>query len=149
MFAHYDCSHFPIVSVVFSETVQNENEFDLFLQKWLELYHNQRDFYFLFDTRKMQNIPLKYSIKMALFIKKLRKQPYHYLQKSFIIVNNNQIKKLLDFIFYMQPPVAPVYIWSTNLDLNDILNQIKNINETNLSENMIYIKPKKPFLPFL
>ena len=149
MFANYNYDLFPIVKVIFSQSIQNEEDFNDFLNKWLLLYHNQKDFIFIFDTRLMNNIPLEYSIKMALFIKKLRKQPYHYLQKSFIIVNNNQIKKLLDFIFYMQPPVAPVYIWSTNLDLNDILNQIKNINETNLSENMIYIKPKKPFLPFL
>ena len=143
MFAHYDHSHFPIVSVVFSETVLNENEFDLFLQKWLELYHNQRDFYFLFDTRKMQNIPLKYSIKMALFIKKLRKQPYHYLQKSLIVVNNNKIKKLLDFVFTMQSPVAPVYIWNTEEINHLILNEkLTQINRRNLTEDIIYIKLK-------
>ena len=39
----------------------NENEFDQFLRQWLELYHNQKDYLFLFDTRKMNNIPLKYS----------------------------------------------------------------------------------------
>ena len=150
MFAHYDHSHFPIVSVVFSETVQNENEFDLFLQKWLELYHDQSDFYFLFDTRKMQNIPLKYSIKMALFIKKLRKQPYHYLQKSLILVNNPNIKRLLDFVFTMQSPVAPVYIWLTEESDQTILEtKLLQLSKRNLTNNIIYIKPNKSFIPFL
>tara|TARA_Y100001970_G_scaffold287056_1_gene410775 strand:+ start:598 stop:1050 length:453 start_codon:yes stop_codon:yes gene_type:complete len=150
MFAHYDHSHFPIVSVVFSETVQNENEFDLFLQQWLELYHNQRDFYFIFDTRKMQNIPLKYSIKMALFIKKLRKQPYHYLKKSLILVNNPNIKRLLDFVFTMQSPVAPVYIWLTEESDQTILEtKLLQLSKRNLTNNIIYIKPNKSFIPFL
>ena len=64
MFAEYNYDNFPIVSVLFSETISNENEFDQFLRQWLELYHNQKDYLFLFDTRKMNNIPFKYSIKM-------------------------------------------------------------------------------------
>ena len=150
MFAEYNYDNFPIVSVIFSETISNENEFDQFLRQWLELYHNQKDYLFLFDTRKMNNIPFKYSIKMALFIKKLRKQPYHYLQKSLIVVNNNKIKKLLDFVFTMQSPVAPVYIWNTE-ELNHlILNEkLTQINRRNLTEDIIYIKPNQSFIPFL
>ena len=150
MFAEYNYDNFPIVSVLFSETISNENEFDQFLRQWLELYHNQKDYLFLFDTRKMNNIPFKYSIKMALFIKKLRKQPYHYLQKSLIVVNNNKIKKLLDFVFTMQSPVAPVYIWNTE-ELNHlILNEkLTQINRRNLTEDIIYIKPNQSFIPFL
>ena len=150
MFAEYNYDNFPIVSVLFSETISNENEFDQFLKQWLELYHNQKDYLFLFDTRKMNNIPFKYSIKMALFIKKIRKQPYHYLQKSLIVVNNNKIKKLLDFVFTMQSPVAPVYIWNTE-ELNHlILNEkLTQINRKNLTEDIIYIKPNQSFIPFL
>lgn len=150
MFAEYNYDNFPIVSVLFSETISNENEFDQFLRQWLELYHNQKDYLFLFDTRKMNNIPLKYSIKMALFIKKLRKQPYHYLQKSLIVVNNNKIKKLLDFVFTMQSPVAPVYIWNTEEINHLILNEkLTQINRRNLTEDIIYIKPNQSFIPFL
>ncbi len=150
MFAEYNYDNFPIVSVLFSETISNENEFDQFLKQWLELYHNQKDYLFLFDTRKMNNIPFKYSIKMALFIKKIRKQPYHYLQKSLIVVNNNKIKKLLDFVFTMQSPVAPVYIWNTEEINHLILNEkLTQINRGNLTEDIIYIKPNQSFIPFL
>ena len=150
MFAEYNYDNFPIVSVLFSETISNENEFDQFLRQWLELYHNQKDYLFLFDTRKMNNIPFKYSIKMALFIKKIRKQPYHYLQKSLIVVNNNKIKKLLDFVFTMQSPVAPVYIWNTEEINHLILNEkLTQINRGNLTEDIIYIKPNQSFIPFL
>ena len=40
MFAHYDHGHFPIVSVVFSETVQNENEFLESVTNDYRRYHN-------------------------------------------------------------------------------------------------------------
>ena len=33
-----------------------------------------------------------------------------YLQRSIIIVNNSFIQSLLDLIFFIQSPVAPVYI---------------------------------------
>ena len=98
----------------------------------------------------MQNIPLKYSIKMALFIKKLRKQPYHYLQKSLILVNNPNIKRLLDFVFTMQSPVAPVYIWLTEESDQTILEtKLLQLSKRNLTNNIIYIKPNKSFIPFL
>ena len=64
----------------------------------------------------MKNINIKYAIKLTLFIKKLRKQPYHYLQKSLIVVNDKNIKRLLDFVFTIQAPVSPVYLWLTNED---------------------------------
>ena len=99
MFAHYNYDNFPIVFVNFSESINSETEFDQFLNEWLILYHNRRDFSFIFDTRNMKNISPKYAIKMTLFIKSLRKEPYHYLQKSLILVNDKHIKRLLDFIF--------------------------------------------------
>ena len=97
MFANYNYDNFPVVFVSFSESINSENEFDQFLTEWLNLYHNREDFSFIFDTRNMKNIPIKYAIKMTLFIKSLRKEPYHYLQKSLILVNDKNIKRLLMF----------------------------------------------------
>ena len=39
---------------------------------------------------------------MTLFIKNLRKEPCHYLQKSLVLVNDKSIKRLLDFVFTLQ-----------------------------------------------
>ena len=114
MFAVFNYDKLPFVLVNFNESINNDEEFDDFLKTWLLLYHNSNDFYFIFDTRRMGIISPVYCIKMALFIKKLRKQPYHYLQKSLIIVNDNRIKNLLDIIFTLQSPVAPVYLWLSN-----------------------------------
>jgi len=141
MFAQFNYDKFPLVLVNFNESITNE-EFDNFLKTWLILYQNKTDFSFIFDTRGMGIISPLYSIKMALFIKKLRKQEYHYLQKSLIIVNDNRIRNLLDIIFTLQAPVAPVYLWLTDSQIiEDIYKRCEESNIENLTNDMIYIKP--------
>jgi hypothetical protein len=159
MFAEYNYNNFPIVFVSFSESINSETEFDQFLNEWLILYHNRRDFSYIFDTRNMKNISPKYAIKMTLFIKNLRKQPYHYLQKSLILVNDKHIKRLLDFVFTLQSPVAPVYLWHINsinsenineeYDKEYLINTLNTINRLELKDNMIYIKANSSLIPFL
>ena len=161
MFAQYNYDNFPVVFVTFSESINSETEFDQFLNEWLILYHNRRDFSYIFDTRNMKNISIKYAIKMTLFIKNLRKEPYHYLQKSLILVNDKHIKRLLDFVFILQSPVAPVYLWlndsensdseniNEELDKEYLINTLNNINRLDLKENMIYIKANSSLIPFL
>ena len=104
----------------------------------------------------MKNISIKYAIKMTLFIKSLRKEPYHYLQKSLILVNDKYIKRLLDFVFTLQSPVAPVYLWHVgNENINSVLNKeylidtLNTINRLELKEDMIYIKANSSLIPFL
>ena len=158
MFAHYNYDNFPVVFVTFSENINSENEFDQFLNEWLILYHNRRDFSFIFDTRNMKNISIKYAIKMTLFIKSLRKEPYHYLQKSLILVNDKSIRRLLDFVFTLQSPVAPVYLWLSeninevldeDLDKEYLINTLNTINRVDLKDDMIYIKANRSLIPFL
>jgi hypothetical protein len=154
MFAEYNHDHFPIVFVNFSESIESENDFDQFLNEWLLLYHSGRDFSFIFDTRTMKNINIKYAIKMAMFIKELRKQPYHYLQKSLILVNDKKILRLLDLVFTLQSPVAPVYLWLSEninevIDKEYLITTLNTINRVDLKEDMIYIKPNQSIIPFL
>ena len=40
-----------------------------------------------------------------------KKDPLNILRKSLILVNHQKISRLLDFIFAIQSPVAPVYIY--------------------------------------
>ena len=61
---------------------------------------------------------MKYAWEMTLFISKLKKrknlQNNVYLSKSIIICNNPYKRYLLEWIFYIQSPVAPVYIVENN-----------------------------------
>ena len=148
MFAEYDYSLYDtnsIVKIKLNKKIEDNKDFNDFLNKWLELYEREKDFIFIFDTSDVGFIPIKYSIQMSLFIKKLKKRDYHYLQKSIIFVKSNIVKRMLDFIFMLQPPVAPVYIIN-NLD------HIEYILEDNIDvikKKIITIMPSKRLFKFI
>ena len=87
MFAHYDITNFPIVRVKFTRDI-DDGGFNNFLNRWTELYRDKRDFNFIFDTRDMGYIPVKYCLQMGLFIYRLKREPQQYLTHSKIIVDN-------------------------------------------------------------
>jgi hypothetical protein len=66
-----------------------------------------------------------------------------------ILLNNHKIESLLNFIFALQPPVAPVYLYHTETSSEDLRELAQNISRESLTDNIIYIKPNKPFLPFM
>ena len=89
---------------------------------------------------------------MSVFISKLRKMPIQYLNKSLIIINHTYISYMIDFMFSLQPPVAPVSITQESIEI--IYHKIKSkINIFNYNfEDIAIIKnfyAKRPFLPFL
>ena len=144
MFAKFIYTSFPIVIVKFSRDIENTEDFDEFLKKWIELYENKKDFIFVFDATQVGYPSVKYCVRMSMFIKKLRKEKIHYLKKSIIIVKNNRVKNLLNFTFYLQPPVATVYL--TKDTLSKVLANVYNIKNINVDKT---IYPGKPFIPIL
>jgi hypothetical protein len=146
MFTNYDYSEYndkSIVRITFGETITDDSDFNYFLNKWLELYENKKDFIFIFNCENVGYVPIKYSIKMALFIRTLRRKDYQYLQKSIIYIPSPRVKRLLDFIFMIQPPVARVYIINDLKLIDDIL--LNNI----INENIEIIEPGNSFLNLL
>ena len=158
MFFKFDYSLFPIVIIEFNSMEITENDFEVFLNFWQNIYNHDKDFMLIFDTTNMSIPSLKYCFKMSVFRKNLRKMEKQYLKKSIMIMKNQTLCNMLDFIFYLQPPVADIHI--TKETLSDIMEKIKKNNDIcdisrieyiNLQDIEIYntIKPDKPFLPFL
>ena len=158
MFCKFDYSLFPIVIIEFNDMEIKDEDFDVFLNCWRNIYNKGKDFMLIFDTTSMSIPSLKYCFKMSVFIKNLRKIENQYLKKSIMIMKNQTICNMLDFIFYLQPPVADVHI--TKETLQNIVNKlqaenniynISRIESINMKNIEIYntIKPNKPFLPFL
>ena len=142
MFASFDYSSYDsdsIVKVTFAKNVANDNDFNAFLLEWKQLYSNKKNFTFVFDTKQVGFIHIKYSIQMTKFIKQLKKQPYQYLQKSIILVQNNIVKRMLDFIFTIQPPVAVVYLTSNEQHIDMLLNNT-------IPRSTIIVEPGKSML---
>ena len=129
MWATFDYANYKtrsIVKVIFSDEV-NDASFDAFLKEWITLYNAKRDFSFVFDTTRVGYVPLKYSIRMSSFIGKLKKCPYQYLQKNVFIVSSNFVQYMLDFIFLIQPPVAPIYMTQ---DVDEVESLLSTNNAT-------------------
>jgi hypothetical protein len=141
MFANFDFSKFPIVIVNFNENIENNLDFQNFLDIWLSLYDDKKEFIFIFNTVNVGFPPIKYCFKMASFIKKIRRRNPQYLKRSIIIVKNQRVINLLNFIFFMQPPVAPVNLTYDNTE--KILSELDNVNIIKT------INPRKQFIPFL
>ena len=126
MWATFDYTEYEtrsIVKVLFSNEI-DDTSFDAFLKEWISLYNAKRDFSFVFDTTHVGYVPLKYSIRMTSFIGKLKKCPYQYLQKSVFIVSSNFVQYMLDFIFLIQQPVAPIY-------MTQYVNEVEYLLSTN------------------
>ena len=111
MFAEFDESEFPIVRVTFHGRIKSPIDFENLTFMWEKYYERRQPFYFMFDTRDMGMMSLKYCFRMASFIKRLKRQhKVQYLQRSVILAKNRYIKFLLWVTFKAQKPVAPVYI---------------------------------------
>lgn len=153
MFAKFDFKSFPIVIVKFGESIENDKDFDNFINSWKNLYLLKHKFTFIFDTTDVGFPHIKYCYRMSKFIKELRDESTQYLEKSLIIVKNKNVMRLLNLIFYIQPPVAPVLI--TDDAFENVKKNInaKNVFYTNINLKNINIlkeiKPSYPLLPFL
>jgi len=128
MFVQFNYDNFPNVYVTFGKLNSTE-EFNILTSEWLRLYEQKKPFTFIFDSSNLEVYNIKYSFKMSAFIHRLKKEPEQYLQRSIILVTNSFIQHLLDLIFFIQSPVAPVYIVREKEDIQKILdNNLDGIN---------------------
>lgn len=128
---------FPIVEVIIN-SMTNEEEYNMFENLWIELYKKKENFYFIFKMANITNVHMKYITKMVSFIKFLKNNiKKQYLQFSIIVVSNNFIKHLLNIIFKLTTPVAPVYIVNNDDYYIDLLKDI--INKKKITDRIKYI----------
>ena len=145
MFAVYDYSFLPIIHITMNNTIENDADFDSFTNEWLNIYSKQERFKLVFHTEKVGMINVKYALKMSLFMKHLRRQTEQYLDKSIIIVGDNRTKRLLNLIFFLQPPVADVYVTNNS----ELIEELLETDPQADSDNWDYVAPGKVYLPFL
>ena len=126
MWATFDDSNFPKVNVTFNGVPENDEDFNNFLTTWSS-YNSERNseqYVFVFDTTNVGMVNPKYAIRMSSFIKELKKNP-QFLKASVIRCNSSYTRFLLRIIFWIQKPVANVYIIS-NPD-NNVCDNLSNV----------------------
>lgn len=141
MFAEFDESQLPIVKITLNNRIEDDDDFNNFLNGWLKYYQQKKEVIFLFDATNVGYIPIKYCFKMSRFIRKLKQLDKQYLQRSFIFTNSWIVKSLLRIIFSTQSPVAPVYIIRTQ-ELALLMNQDINDNKSISLYNYYAYYPK-------
>ena len=136
-----------LVIITFRDTprlgIGPQGTFDELLQLWIQYYERKQPFHFLFETRFMENLPpITYCFKMALFIYNLKKRPFHYLKRSTIIIKRTGISRLLDMIFAIQSPVAPVLVYR----VQDTISNYHSLATCNL-QHLVLTKDMKVIYP--
>jgi len=130
MFVDYNYSNFPIVNVNINETTINDTEFENFKAGWMHCFTYQRPWTFIFNAQNIGTISMKYIIKIATFIQKLKKNPDYNnkLERSIIITSSKTVDMLLKIVFNLTRPQAPVFILYDNSPdyISSILSKIKN-----------------------
>ena len=109
MWATFDDSEFPLIRVKLKGKIQNNVDFCNFTTTWDSYNLRRSEYIFLFDSREVGYVSIKYAFKMASFIKELKRKE-QYLKSSIIIVENKYLRFLLNLIFKLQKPVADVYL---------------------------------------
>lgn len=128
MWSNYYFNESNLVKVNFNGNISDTNDFNNFINQWRDLYAEKKEFSFVFDTINTSFVNPYYSYLMASFIKELKKETKQYLNFSVIIVKNYAIRCLLNIIFAIQKPVAPVFLINNNNDNNEVISEILNVN---------------------
>jgi len=127
MFAFFDNSQFPKIYITFNSNITNES-WKQFTDKWLSYDKNKIPYTFIINTDGLGISLIKYTQKIAMFIKGLKKKKLKnndvFLSKSIIICKNTYQRSLLEMIFYIQTPVSPVYIISNMHDVDLLYNNV-------------------------
>lgn len=147
----------PLVVFEFTREPIADADFDRFLSEWEALHAGPSPFALLFDTARMAIPHPKYCIKMAQFIKKIRRIEPQRLSRSVIVVQSQTIASLLELVFYLQPPVAPVYLTRGAGDAVEaaLAGDMEGAKDEAAGECRFafevtsVIRPGKPMLPFL
>ncbi len=128
MFAFFDDSKFPDVSITFNKNINNES-WNNFTETWESFDKRNQEYTLIFDLSGLGVPHFIYSWKMTLFIENLksRKKLHNnvFLKKSIIVCNNYYQRKLLEFVFFIQSPVAPVYIINNFDEIEGLCNTLK------------------------
>jgi len=125
-FAKFDDTNFPVVIIKFNGTIQNDTDFDIFINKWKSYDKLKKKYTFVFDSSEVTSVPIKYTYKMSSFIRELKQDKENvYLERSIIVCNNYYIRKLLEFIFFLEKPLAPVYIVDNMDKVHDLYTTVQ------------------------
>jgi len=129
---------FPYIYVKI-KNINNDVDYNKFESLWLDLYKEKKNFIFIININNIDNINMIYAYKMVNLIQTLKKKEIQYLDYSILIVSGYIIRSVLNIVFKLTAPVAPIYIVDKSDYYQDLINDIKNKKE--LKSSISYVSP--------
>lgn len=129
MFAKYNLSKWPLVYIDMVGDIKTYVDYKQFTSTWMGLYDKLEPFTMLFDATNFGDVSVFYAIKMAMFIKKIKRKRPQYLQKSIIMLESKWLKHLVGLMFFIETPAAPVYVYYTDEHGKKTLDELVDLLE--------------------
>ena len=127
----YNIDRYPLVKVLFNDEPDPNNKYyDDFMNYWEGNYKKKQYFKFLMD---LTNLTKPNLLKFKDFITrliKLKNNEETYLKYSVIVLNNDVVNGIFNFLCKLYPPLNTIYMTSTLLIAESLIKLLdKNTND--------------------
>jgi hypothetical protein len=112
-YAIFDRSEFPIITINFTGTSENESNFELYLSELEKNYTFQKEFSLIFELTKAPIPKLNYQLKQANWMKANEDNIKTYCRGVAYIIPSSIMRNILKFIFSVQKNPVPFSVFST------------------------------------
>lgn len=145
----YNTDNFPLVYVYFNNDSDTKNKYyDDFMNYWEGNYKKKQYFKFLMDLTNLTKPNLLKLKDFMMRLVKLKDNNEQYLQYSVIVLNNDVVNGIFNFLCKLYPPLNTIYMTSTLLIAESLIKLLdKNTNDEILTlfmfqNNITKIEPK-------
>ena len=145
----YNTDNFPLVYVYFNNDSDTKNKYyDDFMNYWEGNYKKKQYFKFLMDLTNLTKPNLLKLRDFMMRLVKLKDNNEQYLQYSVIVLNNDVVNGIFNFLCKLYPPLNTIYMTSTLLIAESLINLLEqNTNNDVLTlfmfqNNITKIEPK-------
>lgn len=128
-------SNFPVVTVIGSKDMTDDNEVVIFHNYWKKLYERKQNFTFILFLDDVESMQLKTAYMTAKIIKDMKTLPEQYLKKTIVVFKDQIIINIARLLFSIQAPISQIFL--LNSTKNNIKSCIKSILEGNIPDEDI------------
>ncbi|HKL03062.1 MAG TPA: hypothetical protein VJ911_05280 [Cryomorphaceae bacterium] len=112
MYAVFDRSRFPVVTITFTGESSTEENFNRYLKETESLYEYKKRFSIIFDARSASLPDLKHQKMQANWIKANESRMKTYCAGTAYVIVNKAVRAILKMIFALYPQPQPYKIFS-------------------------------------
>lgn len=132
------------VIVLFDGQPKDDEECTAYLQLLDKVYLQKKKFIILYDARKIGWLSWKHIKRQAEFMKTKEPQTKLYMERAAVVVKSLSARSVLNTLFSIRKPVAPVHVFTNIHQAKDYLrdarlpidNKLKTQVLTDVNENL-------------